>query len=113
MDSRFKVTLENQLKEEMKKNKPLSITDPLMRRYFFHIDEAVEFVLKCLPIMKEGEIFVPKMKTYSIKKLASKISKNHKIIGLRKGEKLDEILITDDEKHRATEKTDMWVVKSN
>ena len=99
--------------EEMKKNKPLSITDPLMRRYFFHIDEAVEFVLKCLPIMKEGEIFVPKMKTYSIKKLASKISKNHKIIGLRKGEKLDEILITDDEKHRATEKTDMWVVKSN
>jgi len=96
--------------EEMKKNKPLSITDPSMKRYFFHIDEAVDFVLKCLPLMKEGEIFVPKMKSYSIKKLASKISKNHKIIGLRKGEKLNELLITDEEKNRTKSHKDMWII---
>jgi len=96
--------------EEKKNNKPLSITDPSMKRYFFHIDEAVDFVLKCLPLVSEGEVFVPKMKTYSVIKLASKISKNHKIIGLRKGEKLDEILITNEEKKHTKEFEDMWVI---
>ena len=96
--------------EEKKNNKPLSITDPSMKRYFFHIDEAVDFVLKCLPLVSEGEVFVPKMKTYSVIKLASKTSKNHKIIGLRKGEKLDEILITNEEKKHTKEFEDMWVI---
>ena len=52
--------------------------------------------------MKLGEIFVPKMKQYKLKDLASKVSKNHKIIGLRQGEKLEEILITKDELKRAS-----------
>lgn len=98
--------------EEMKDNKPLSITEPSMKRYFFHIDEAVDFVLKCISLMNEGEIFVPKMKSYSIKKLASKISKNHKVIGLRPGEKLDELLMTDEEKKHAKKLADMWIIPS-
>ncbi len=98
--------------EEFKQNKPLSITDPKMRRYFFHIHEAVDFSLECLTQMKEGEIFVPKMKQQSIKELALKISKNHKIIGLRPGEKIEEILMTDNEKQIATEKSKMWIIKN-
>jgi UDP-N-acetylglucosamine 4,6-dehydratase len=99
--------------EEVKKGKPLSITDPNMKRYFFHIDEAVEFTLECLTQMKEGEIFVPKMEAQSIKKLALKISKKHKIIGLRPGEKIEEILMTDAERKMAIEKDKMWVIKNN
>jgi len=99
--------------EEKKKNEPLSITDPKMKRYLFHIDEAVSFILNSLLFVKEGEIFVPKMKSYPIKTLASKVSKNHKIIGLRRGEKIEEILITKSEKKIATEKKDMWIIKSN
>ena len=98
--------------EEVRKGKPLSITDPNMRRYFFHIDEAVEFTLECLTQMKEGEIFVPKMEAQSIKKLALKISKKHKIIGLRPGEKIEEILMTDAERKIAIEKDKMWVIKN-
>jgi FlaA1/EpsC-like NDP-sugar epimerase len=97
--------------DEVRKNKPLSITHPSMERYFFHVNEAVNFILNCLPLINNGEIFVPKMKMYKISKLANKITKNHKIIGLRKGEKLKEILLTDEELKRATSNEGMWVIK--
>ena len=97
--------------DEVKKNKPLSITHPSMERYFFHVNEAVDFILSCLPLISSGEIFVPKMKMYKISKLANMITKNHKIIGLRKGEKLKEILLTDEELKRATSNKKMWIIK--
>jgi len=97
--------------EEKKDGKSLSITDLNMQRYFFSIDEAVDFILMCLPIINKGEIFVPKMPSYKIKDLAMKVSKNHKIIGKRTGEKIKEILITDEEKKFATEKNNMWIIK--
>jgi len=98
-------------KEQSEKNEPLTITDPSMKRYFFHIEEAVDFILTCIPMMKMGEIFIPKMQSYDIRKLASKFSKNHKIIGLRQGEKLEEILLTNSEKARAEEKKDRWIIR--
>ena len=97
--------------EEKKKNKPLSITDPKMERYFFHVNEAVDFIIGCIPIVNTGEIFIPKMKSYNIKDLASEVSKKHKIIGLRQGEKLEEILITQEEEKNAEEKENMWIVR--
>ena len=63
--------------DEKKNNKPLSITHPSMKRYFFKIDEAVDFVLLCLPLIKNGEIFIPKMKLHKIKDLAKEISSKH------------------------------------
>lgn len=98
-------------REELKNKKPLSITNTAMKRFFFHIDDAVEFVLRCLPMAHEGEIFVPKMKSYNIKKLALKISRHHKIIGLRQGEKMKEILCTNEEKKNAVETKDMWIIR--
>jgi len=96
---------------EHKHNKPLSITNSSMRRYFFHNDEAVDFILHCLTLMNNGEIFVPKMKIYKIKDLASKISKKHKVIGLRPGEKMDEILLSKSEKDIADELKNMWIIR--
>lgn len=97
--------------DEMKNSKPLSITHPEMKRYFVDIEDAVKFILDCLPIINKGEIFVPKMKLYKIQDLAKKISKKHKIIGLRKGEKLEEILMTDEEQKKAIETKTMWIIK--
>ena len=97
--------------EENKNKKPLSITHLEMERYFIHVDEAVDNILKCISMTNVGEIFVPKMKSYKIKDLASEISKKHKIIGIRQGEKLEEILITEQEKSNAQEKDDMWIIK--
>ncbi|RZD48705.1 MAG: hypothetical protein CXT78_00915 [Thaumarchaeota archaeon] len=97
-------------RKEKKENLPLSITDPLMKRYFFHVDEAVSFILNCLPMIKAGEIFIPKMKLYKIKDLADKFSKKQKIIGLRQGEKFEEVLLSKSEKERAIEKSDLWII---
>ena len=96
--------------EELKEKSQLSITDPTMERYFFHVDEAVNFILTCLPKISKGEIFVPKMKSYNIKEMASKLSKKHKIIGLRRGEKMQEVLLTEKEKRNAKESKEMWIV---
>ena len=98
--------------KENNAKKALSITDPNMKRYFFHIDEAVEFVLKSLLIIEQGSVFIPKMKSYKIKELANKISKKHNIIGLRPGEKMEEVLITKEEEMMSTKKSDMWILKS-
>jgi len=96
---------------ELKNNKPLSITDLSMRRYFFHLDEAVDAILESLPLIDKGEIIVPKMKVHSIKDLASKISKKHKVIGKRQGEKISEVLITKTERKNAIERKNMWIIK--
>lgn len=98
---------ENQIKE----NKAISITDSSMNRYFFHIEEAVEFILNCLPLVDQGEIFIPKMKKFNIKELANKYSKKQLIIGPRKGEKLDEILMTKEEEKIAIQNKNMWIIK--
>ena len=90
---------------------PLSITHPEMKRYFFHIDDAVNFIIRCISLVDNGEVFVPKMKEYNMKDLAMQISKKHKIIGLRQGEKMEEVLITDVEKEIAKQKSDMWIIK--
>jgi FlaA1/EpsC-like NDP-sugar epimerase len=98
-------------KKQSENNQALSITDPKMKRYFFHMDEATNFIIQCLVQMKTGEIMIPKMKLYNIKDLATKISKKQKIIGFRQGEKLQEILITDEEKKNAQNKENMWIIK--
>ena len=53
------------------------------------------------------------MKSYKLKDLASKISKNQKIIGLRKDEKMEEFLFTKEEELRLQEKDTMWVINPN
>jgi len=97
--------------EEKEKNKPLSITEPSMKRYFIHSNEVIDFILNSLLMVKSGEIFIPKMKSFNIKELADEISKSQKIIGLRQGEKLEEVLMNSEEKSTAVEKKDMWIIK--
>jgi FlaA1/EpsC-like NDP-sugar epimerase len=96
--------------DEKNNNLPLSITDLSMERFFFHIDESVDFILECFLIMKSGEIFVPKIPLYKLKDLADDISKTHKIVGLRQGEKLKEILISDLEQKSSKSKKNMWII---
>ena len=99
--------------EQAKKNKPLTITNPKMERFFIKKNDTINWILKCFLLADDGEIFVPKLKSFKILDLAKTISKKHKIIGLRYGEKISETLITEQEKRIAKETKDMWVIKQH
>lgn len=82
-------------KKQMKSNL-LNITDINMTRFTITLDEGVNMVLWALKNSLGGEIFVPKIPSFKIIDLAKLISPSSKIkiIGVRKGEKIDEELIT-------------------
>tara|TARA_E500000178_G_C16948493_1_gene720020 strand:- start:986 stop:1408 length:423 start_codon:yes stop_codon:yes gene_type:complete len=72
-----------------------------MTRFWMTLDESVEFVINSLKLMKGGEIFIPKIPSIKILDLAKAMGSNKKIkiIGLRPGEKLTEVLCSADESH--------------
>tara|TARA_B100000767_G_C19704651_1_gene509981 strand:+ start:221 stop:1258 length:1038 start_codon:yes stop_codon:yes gene_type:complete len=74
--------------------KDLPITHKDMTRFFLTLEESVYFVLKNIYLMKGGEIFIPKIPSIKITDLAKSINSKVKLkfIGVREGEKLDEVL---------------------
>ena len=74
----------------------LSLTDPSMTRFNITLDQGITMVIWALENSFGGEIFVPKIPSYRIKDLAEAIGPNcrKKIIGIRPGEKLHELMIT-------------------
>jgi UDP-N-acetylglucosamine 4,6-dehydratase len=91
----------------------LPITDPRMTRFWITLDKGVEFVLSSTEMMQGGELFVPKIKSMSIVELAKAMGPNHphKIVGIRPGEKLHEVMITEDDARFTIELEDRYVVQ--
>ncbi|MBW1615274.1 MAG: UDP-N-acetylglucosamine 4,6-dehydratase (inverting) [Deltaproteobacteria bacterium] len=90
----------------------LPITDPRMTRFWITLDRGVDFVLKNFERMVGGEIFVPKIPSMNIMDLAKAISPEAKIeiIGIRPGEKLDEVMISKDDSRHTLEFEDYYVI---
>jgi UDP-N-acetylglucosamine 4,6-dehydratase len=91
----------------------LPITDEKMTRFFITLEDGVNFVLKNFSRMQGGEIFVPKIPSMKITDLAYALAPNlsHKIIGIRAGEKLHEIMCPVDDSHLTLEFDDHFVIK--
>ena len=98
---------------EQKKTGRLTITDDRMTRFWLTLEEGVQFVRKCLPIMTGGEIFVPKIPSMKVSDLACAIAPKAKIdiIGIRPGEKIHEILLTEDEARHTKEYDTFFVIE--
>jgi len=79
-----------------KKEGVLPITDPSMTRFNISLDDGVEMVLHALENSWGGELFVPKIPSYRIMDVAEAIGPEceHRIIGIRPGEKIHEEMIT-------------------
>lgn len=79
-----------------KKEGILPITDPEMTRFNISLDGGVEMVMHALENAWGGEVFVPKIPSYKIMDIAEAIGPDceHKVIGIRPGEKVHEEMIT-------------------
>lgn len=92
--------------------KSLPITDPRMTRFWITLDQAVDFVIKCLKEMRGGEIFVPKIPSVHVSELAEAIAPGipHTYCGIRDGEKLHELMISSEDARHTIEFADHYVV---
>ena len=91
--------------QEQSKLGVLTITDARMTRFWLSIGEGVQFVLDSLDRMQGGEIFVPKIPSFKVIDVAEVVAPGVpiKIIGIRPGEKLHEVMITEDDSNFTVE----------
>ena len=91
--------------QEQQKLGVLPITDIRMTRFWLTIEEGVQFVLDSLERMQGGEIFVPKIPSFKVIDVAKVVAPDTptKIIGIRPGEKLHEVMITEDDSNFTVE----------
>lgn len=91
----------------------VTVTDRRMTRFWITLDQGVRFVIQCIEEMHGGEVFVPKIPSMTVMDLAGAIAPGCEIqeIGIRPGEKLHEVLLSDDEARNSVELDTMYVVR--
>ena len=92
--------------------KALPVTDPRMTRFWITIEQGVSFVLSSAAMMDGGEIFVPKIPSMKITDIARFIAPDvpQRTVGVRPGEKLHEVMITEDDSRMTVELDDRYVI---
>ncbi|MGC1653393.1 MAG: UDP-N-acetylglucosamine 4,6-dehydratase (inverting), partial [Candidatus Sulfotelmatobacter sp.] len=98
---------------EQRKTGKITITDARMTRFWITLDRGVKFVIRCIEEMHGGEIFVPKIPSMRMADLAETIAPGCEIevIGIRPGEKLHEVLVSEDEARNTVEVEGMYVIR--
>lgn len=96
-----------------KKTGTFSITDERMTRFWLTLEQGVSFVIRCIEQMDGREIFIPKIPSMNVLDLAKAIGPECKIdyVGIRPGEKIHEVLVSDDEARHTVELDDMFVIQ--
>jgi len=98
---------------EQRKTGTITITDEKMTRFWITLEQGARFVINCINRMKGGEIFIPKISSMKITDLADAIAPDakKKVVGIRPGEKIHEILLTEDEAKHSREFNDSFVIE--
>lgn len=98
---------------KQKENGTITITDERMTRFWITLEQGVRFVIDCTGRMHGGEVFIPKIPSMKITELADVIAPKaeRKITGIRPGEKVNEILITEEEARHVREFDDFFVIE--
>ena len=91
----------------------ITITDKRMTRFWISLEQGVRFVIKCIESMTRGEVFVPKIPSMRITDLAESIAPGceWEIIDPRPGEKLHEVLISQEESRNTLDLSGMFVIQ--
>ncbi|MGQ9874548.1 MAG: UDP-N-acetylglucosamine 4,6-dehydratase (inverting) [Chloroflexus sp.] len=91
----------------------VTVTDTRMTRFWITLEQGVRFVISCIENMQGGEIFIPKIPSMRIIDLVKSVAPECDIeyIGMRPGEKLHEVLISEDEARHSMEFDDFFIVQ--
>ena len=98
---------------EQRKRGKITITDSRMTRFWLTLEHGVRFVVGCIGQMHGGEIFVPKIPSMRLTDMAETIAPGCEVeyVGIRPGEKLHEVLVSEDEARNTVELEDMYVIQ--
>jgi UDP-glucose 4-epimerase len=100
--------------EQVRRNQPLTVTLPEMTRFLLSLDRAVDTVFACLKDGKRGETYIPKVPAARITDLAKALmgEKDLPIVytGIRPGEKIHEIMVSEEEIYRTVERNGYYVI---
>jgi UDP-N-acetylglucosamine 4,6-dehydratase/5-epimerase len=90
----------------------ITVTDRRMTRFWLTLEQGVRFVIHCIEKMTGGEIFVPRIPSLGIMELATALAPNAEInyVGIRPGEKLHEVLVSEDEARHTLEMPEMYII---
>lgn len=90
----------------------IPITHPEMTRFWITLEQGINMVLSSFELMRGGEIFVPKIPSMKVVDLANVVAPGvpHKVIGIRPGEKLHEIMVTADDARNTVDLGDRYVI---
>ncbi|PRP91623.1 UDP-N-acetylglucosamine 4,6-dehydratase [Enhygromyxa salina] len=90
----------------------LTLTEPAMTRFWIRMDQAIDLVMLTLMDGQGGEVFVPKIPACTVATLADAVAPDaeKKVIGIRPGEKIHELMITPDESRNVLEYARHFVI---
>jgi UDP-N-acetylglucosamine 4,6-dehydratase len=91
----------------------VTLTDERMTRFWLSLEQGVRFTIACIEQMEGGEVFVPKIPSMRVAELAKAMAPDSRIevIGIRAGEKLHEVLVSENEARHTVELDEMFVVQ--
>ncbi len=98
---------------EQRKRGKITLTDSRMTRFWLTLEQGVRFVVNAIEQMHGGEIFVPKIPSMRLTDMAETIAPGCAVecIGIRPGEKLHEVLVSEDEARNTVELDDMYIIQ--
>ena len=100
--------------EQIRNGGPVTITDPEMTRFLLSLDQAVDTVFTALQEAKPGETYIPRVSSATVMQIARALIGERDIridvIGIRPGEKIHEILVSEEEANHCVERGDYYAI---
>lgn len=99
--------------ESQRENGVITLTDERMTRFWITLEEGVKFVIRVMGLMLGGEVFVPKIPSMRLTDLVEAVAPGCRVevTGIRPGEKIHEVLISEDEARHVIEYEDYFLVR--
>ena len=101
--------------EQIRHGRPITITTSDMTRFLLSLEQAVDTIFAALRDAARGEIYIPRVPSAKVTDVAAALIADRKIetliTGIRPGEKIHEILVSEEEAHRTVERGDYYVIQ--